>query len=109
MDIKHTLPGDMEIILDEHDMEFMNQNGYCMDRNGLVGHDTKTWVRIDDPQRGNSAQIDGASDVTVYLSKVEMPVRIENENIDPFIDSDRGRVDHFFGEAGGIIVKASEA
>lgn len=110
MDIRHNLGSDMTIALDSRDLEFMANNGYCMDRNGLVGHDTKTWVRTDIPCNEPNAQIDAASDVTVYLPDTGLlPVRIDNEDIDPYMDLDRGRVAHFFGKAGGIIIKASES
>ncbi len=111
MDIKHSLGNDMEIALDPSDIEFIQQNGYCMDRCGLCGHDTKTWVRTDFPKDQPTAQIDGASDVTVYLPGEIvscLPAYINNADIDPYMDPDRGRVEHFFGQSGGIVVKATE-
>lgn len=105
MDIKHEKGGDMIIEVNEDDLDFMRTQGYCMTRFGLCGSDTKTWVRNDMPVQEPTAQIDGASDVTVYLpTQAQLPIAVETASIDPYMDSDRGRVDFYFGDAGRIIV-----
>lgn len=109
MDIKHERGGDMVIGLNHADIDFMGTEGYCMTRFGLCGSDTKTWVRNDMPTQEPTAQIDGASDVTVYLpAQSQLPIDVETANIDPYMDNDRGRVDFYFGETGRIIVRLAE-
>ena len=48
--------------------------------------------------------------MTVYLDDAsDLPASIQNENIDPYMDSDRGRVKHFFGDIGRIVVQKEDA
>lgn len=109
MDIKHQRGEDMIIVLDARDMDAISSQGYCMDRNGLCGTDTKTWVRNDMPAEKPNVQIDGASDVMVYLptGSTDLPVRIEQDDMDPYMDSDRKRLNFYFGAVGAIIVQAA--
>jgi hypothetical protein len=111
MDVKHMRGGDMEIILSSADIRSMEKSGFCMDRNGLVGTETKTWVRstIKSVEKV-SAQIDAASDVYVDLPDGirDLPARIEKIDIDPYLDANRERVDWHFGETGAIVVRLFE-
>lgn len=111
MDVKHEMRGDMLITLDDADIDNMKARGYSTTRDGLCGSDTKTWVRNDTPTEQPHVQIDGASDVTVYLppGAIDLPVRVEQASMDPYMDDDRGRVDFYFGESGAIVVRAANA
>ena len=108
MDIQHEESGDMIIVLDAADVQFLRTEGFCIGYIGLMGRETKTWVRTDQPTDRPRALIDGASDVYVHLplgDEDNLPQIVKNADIDPYMDVDRGRVDWFFGKSGGIIVR----
>lgn len=110
MDISHQRPGDMIISLSSGDLYFMRRHGYVVDGNGLSGLGSKTWVRQDGDNKKPNAQIDGTSDVYVYLpnGEADLPVRIEQGDMDPYMDQERDRLAFHFGEAGAIVVRAAE-
>lgn len=109
MDIEYEIGKDMVITLDNSDLALLRDLGFCTDRNGLVGAETKTWVRKDQMSDRPNALIDGASDVYVHLPNGEndLPARVEQADINPYIDSDRARIEFYFGVAGAIIVQAA--
>jgi hypothetical protein len=110
VDITHKRGGNMEICLGSEDIAMMEIQGFCMKRQGLVGPETKTWVRKDALQNHPIAKLDRASDVYVHLPNgaADLPASIVQSDIDPYMDSDRSRVEWHFGAAGAIIVKLSE-
>ncbi len=107
MDIEHRRPGNMVITLTDDEKRKLAFGDFVMDRNGLCGSDTKTWVRTDMPTtEAPAVQIDGDSDVMVYLPLgTTFPVTIEQVDMDPFVDPDRSRITHHFGDEGVIVVQ----
>jgi len=106
MDIEHRRPGNMVITLTDAEKEKLEFGEFVMDRNGLCGSDTKTLVRTDVPTETPAVQIDGDSDVMVYLPLgTTFPVTIEQVDMDPFVDPDRSRITHHFGSEGVIVVQ----
>lgn len=109
MEIDHQQGGDMVIVLTRIEEQVLRTGAYVMDRNGLCGPHTKTWVRTDMPAVAPHVQIDGDSDVMAYLpEEFVLPTTISQDDMDPYIDSDRSRLGHHFGVSGAIIITVEE-
>jgi hypothetical protein len=101
------LPGeDLLITLDEGDIKCLWRNGFCIARQGLIGSESKTWIRSEPYIDVSIAEIDGGNDLNVYIpSRFKLPLIIPNESItSPLDGEDRTRINFYFGELSKIIL-----
>lgn len=112
MDVKYNFPGSIEIGLDLRDLNDMQARGFCMDRAGFSGIDSKTWVHLPPVEAGrssfihdNKADIEDGGDLHVHLSRgFPLPLTIEWSQISGKADI----VEHYLGRSGIISVVLME-
>ena len=108
MDVKYDFPGLIEIGLDLRDLEDLQRQGYCMDRAGFSGIESKTWIHLPSIEAGmgrsaldNNADIEDGGDLHVHLIRGFLPpVTIEQAQI----SANAGLVEHYLGRSGIIKV-----
>ena len=108
MDVKYNFPGPIEIGLDLRDLNDLQDRGFCMDRAGFSGIDSKTWIHLPPIEDGNSsnvhdnkADIEDGGDLHVHLSRgFPIPLTIEQSDI----SGKNGLVEHYLGRSGIIKV-----
>lgn len=105
MEIEYSFPGPIKIELDDADLSSVRSQGFCMDRNGFLGIESKTWLRTDSTHRYASATIDGDGDLNVWIPNGgTSPVEVERERIKPGNNvREDGIVEHFLAD-GSIVV-----
>ena len=111
MEIDYTRPGDITIRLDATDVDALESSGTTMDRNGLTGFSSKTFVTIDPVVERAEVLMDGDADVTVLLPRgiQDLPIRIEQSDIGVIDDPKRERIEWYFGKNGAVIVPVPES
>lgn len=110
MDIRYQRPGEMEVILNQHDLRTLEANAYTMCRNGLAGHYSKTHLRVNPSLEGAHAGLDGGADVTIEIPRLDFipPILIGREALTIFGQNPTERLDWYFGEDGGIQINLTD-
>ena len=106
MDVKYEFPGSIEIQLDATDLAAIRTQGYCMDRDGLMSVEGKTWIRLERLRHVPRATIDGDGDLNVWIpADTQCEITVPQENIEPG-NNVRGEdiVKHYLGIDGLIRV-----
>lgn len=112
MDVKYSFPGSIEIGLDLRDLKDMQAQGYCMDRAGFSGMESKTWIHLPPIEAGgsqsifdNMADIEDGGDLHVRLARGFLPpLAIERSQI----SASAGLAEHYLGRSGIIKVVLTE-
>lgn len=70
------------MLLEAQDVDTLRQYGFCVVRSGLVGPESKTWVKLDTLIDTPLAEIDDGNDLNIYVPKnAILPMTIGHEAI----------------------------
>lgn len=104
-------PSDFLVEITPEEAWQVEAEGFVMVRNGVSGHETKTWVRAVSMIEGPRVQMDASSDLYFDFPPGELvlPQQFTAQEVDCYMDADNGRALHFFGETGLLVVRSSLA
>lgn len=103
MDIDYELGKTMRVHLDREDFESLASRGFCTYRKGLVGHDSKTWVRYDTRAEEPRAVIDGDADINIDIPPDQQFPFVVARNAISARNGDKAMVDWYFHD--GFVIE----
>lgn len=111
MDIRHEQFGDAIITLSDADIAMLKSVGGCMAEAGLEGQESSTWIQSNAEAEKPTALVDGSANLHVYLPEGadQLPTQVERSEIKSiYYNEARSQVEQYFGQLGGIVVRAAE-
>ena len=105
MEVEYKLGESIRVTLNAEDIGSLATSGYCTIRKGLVGHESKTWVRQSPLVESPQATIDGGPDLYIDIPSEQIfPFTVTKDAISAF-NGDQGMVDWFFHDGSEIVVE----
>lgn len=103
MDIEYTFPGPIKVTLDARDSADLAFHRHVSVREGFIGIESKTWVRIEEDAEKPHATIDGDGDLNIYVPwNATPPTVIEAKDVQPGNRATDDIAFHFLGATGTI-------
>ena len=103
MEVDYNFPGTMKISLDEADLASLRTRGFCTDRDGFSGIESKIWVYGEQSSELPRAYIDRGGDLSVYIPNgPQWRCEVSRDCIDA---ANAEAISHFLGETGTVIVE----
>ena len=103
MDVKYSFPGSISVTLDDTDKHDLAFRRYVSTREGFLGIESKTWVRIEEDSKEPHATIDGDGDLNIFVTPNSAPPTIiEAKDVLPGNRAESDIALHFLGATGTI-------